>query len=268
MEYAPVLEVGDRSFDWPAEFVHAGVVGFVVLGKFVADGFLDGSGHLSSDIAFVGDELGRVVSVEQAVGVEGGDVVGGSGQGVGDPRDPSFEAGGDLHVDSSGVVFPRVQVEPICPGPAWEQGPVDQVHVSRGDILRNGDQMLQDSRDHRDQRGDRPADRGLRDPVAVCDVGLGAVTAQVHQRRLQRCDESENRRNPDLVMRVDDDVDQLLKDDNVQSRAILHLSGQFLSFLSVVTHLSTETGRSYVKRAALFEINRVNKPQSLALIAC
>ena len=170
---------------------------------------------------------------------------------------------GDLHVDSSGVVFPRVQVGPICPGPAWEQGPVDQVHVSRGDILRNGDQMLQDSRDHWDQRGDRPADRGLREPVAVCDVGLGAVTAQVHQRRLQRCDESENRRNPDLVMRVDDDVDQLLKDDNVQSLAILHLSGLFLSFLSVVTQLLTETGRSYVKRAALFEINRVNKPHYL-----
>lgn len=80
---------------------------------------------------------------------------------VGDPCQVPVKGCGYLHVDSGGLVPTGVQLGMLCPGPAWLQGPVDEVLHLGVQIVGGGHELPQDGLKHRDDPGDHPTDGGL-----------------------------------------------------------------------------------------------------------
>ena len=71
MEDSPGFEVGDGLLDGPSELVDFFVVPFRVLAHVLVLWLAVGGGHAATDVALVADVLGGVLSVEDAVGIEG-----------------------------------------------------------------------------------------------------------------------------------------------------------------------------------------------------
>ena len=80
---------------------------------------------------------------------------------VGDPREASGESAGDLHIHAGGLVLTGVQGRVRGPGPAGQQGAVDDVVDLRAEILGHGHIRCQRGAQQRRQRRDGTADRGL-----------------------------------------------------------------------------------------------------------
>lgn len=185
MEDAPGFEVGDGLFDGPSEFVDRGVVVSGFLADLAGCRFSLRRGHSASEVALVRDELGGVSSVEEVVGVDCGHVMGAAWQRVGDPHDAPGQGGHDLDVDPGGVVLAGVQLGVVAPGPAGQEGPIDQMGGVGGDLVDGGYLVCQDLGDDRGEFRHGTADAGLGHTELFRDLGLGPVGAQVDEHRHQ-----------------------------------------------------------------------------------
>jgi hypothetical protein len=98
---------------------------------------------------------------------------------IGDPRQVSGEGARHLHVQAGRVVLAGVQLRVRGPRPARQQGAVDDVVRVRVQVLSHRHVLCQRGPQQRRQGRDRTADRGLRHPRGLADLGLNSVSAQI-----------------------------------------------------------------------------------------
>ena len=85
------------------------------------------------------------------------------------------------------------------PGPAGQQGAIDNVVGLRAEVLGHRHIPRQRRAQQRRQGCDGPADRGLRHPVGLADLGLNAVSPEIRQRDDHGREQSQNRRPGDFL---------------------------------------------------------------------
>lgn len=66
MEDSPCLQVRDRLFDSPSDFVEGGVELFFPVEEFAVWWFSDGSEHAEAEVAFVTDPVVRIDPIQDA----------------------------------------------------------------------------------------------------------------------------------------------------------------------------------------------------------
>ena len=88
MEDSPGLQVRDRLFDSPADFVEGGLELFFPAEEFTVRWFSDRSDHAEAEIAFVADPVVGIDPVQNARTAQRRTVVAATFDGVGDPAQP------------------------------------------------------------------------------------------------------------------------------------------------------------------------------------
>ena len=84
-----------------------------------------------------------------------------------------------MHVQAGGLVFAGVQLGVGGPGPAGQQGAIDDVVGLGAEVLGHRHISRQRRAQQRRQGRDGPADRGLRYPVGFADLGLNSVSSEI-----------------------------------------------------------------------------------------
>ena len=126
MHDSPGLEVRDDLFDDVADLVDLFVELFFPVQQVTVGGFFDGGEHVVADIPLVAHPVvgltGQDAGFIQAVGV-----MATAGDRVGDPREVSGERARNLNVEARRLVLAGVQLGMCGPGPARQQGAIDDV---------------------------------------------------------------------------------------------------------------------------------------------
>jgi hypothetical protein len=115
--------------------------------------------------------------------------MGGAGKRLGHVDGRPVEQTDQLSVEPGRAVLAAPQLVVVGPGPARRDGAVDQADpaVDQLDGLGGGrDELLQHRPHDRNQHGDDPRDRRLRDLTKIAEELLRRVLAQVHAGGLHR----------------------------------------------------------------------------------
>ena len=159
MEDSPGLQVRDRLFDSPTDFVDGGVELFLPVEKLAVWWLFDGSDHAEADVAFVADPVAGVDPVEDAREAQRGAVVAATIDGVGDPAQSTGQVADNLDVQAGRVVLAGVEFWMVVPAPAAGQGAIDDQLLIAGQFLGGrGERMHHPCQLRRDRRN-RPGDR-------------------------------------------------------------------------------------------------------------
>ena len=227
LEDLPGLDVGVDLLDDVSDSVDAAADLLGDVGELFPSRFPGWGDHPSSDVALVGDPSADVEALEQAGGVQGGDIVGRARAGVRDPHQATGRGDQDLDVEPGALVLARPQLGVGLPAPAGHQGAVQDVVEARDDILGGDEVALQGAGDQLGQRLDRPGDGGLGHAEQLTDGGLGKVVAQVDQCRLQRPGHPEDRGDGVERFALGDPLGQLGELMGTQPVGTLHCDGSF-----------------------------------------
>lgn len=193
VEDAPVLEVGDGSFDVVADRVHVFTEVVFPFEGVAVGAFSEGGDHSQADVAFVAEPVLRFHALEDAAGAKRCDVVAVSVDGVGDPGETAAEVTGNLDVHACGGVLAGPEGGAVRPGPAGERGAVDDVLTVDVEVVRGRYVIVQGRSDPCGERGDGSGDCRLRDAISFGKLDLSRIPSRVGQGDDERAVESEDR---------------------------------------------------------------------------
>src|SRR5690349_10919132 len=192
MEDSPGLQVRDRLFDSPADFVEGGIELFFPVEEFAMRWLSDRSDHAQAEIAFVADPVAGIDLVQNARTAQRRTVVAATFDGVGDPAQPARQVADHLEVQSGGVVLAGVQLRVILPAPAAGQGAIDDELLLAREVLGGRGERTHHPRQLRCDRGDRPRDRRLRYAVVLRQFLLHMISPQIGQRDHNGLEQAQN----------------------------------------------------------------------------
>src|SRR6266516_1423690 len=129
--------------------------------ELAAFGLLEGRDHVVADVSLIAEPVARVNRKENPGFAEAMIIMPAPWDRVGNPCQASGNGTGDLHIHSRCLMLPGVQLRVCPPRPAREQRAVNDVACPSVEFIGGGDVVEKRLHQHRGNRRDSAADRGL-----------------------------------------------------------------------------------------------------------